>query len=237
MITQLLSATFAVMAMQTSPVARAENARGESILLGEFIHDFEVNAIVPFRKSESADESTWVRFSESARGTKRLYEQGDKPLIVCVKGVRIGPGQFGHLGGYPYKITVSEILGIGRAAEPACALRGVKRPVSPPVPVLAGMPEVPAVPLRDTNWELRLLLQRGKNSENSGNVRGAINIYTKTLKYHSEEGARLMGDIYRYGRGDVPRDDARSMWWYKVAKRFRCEANSGKSGKNPTECR
>ena len=63
-----------------------------------------------------------------------------------------------------------------------------------------------------------LLLKEGKTAESSGDAKEAIKLYRQAFRNGSGEAAKLIGDIYVDGKGNVPRDYAESLVWYTRAE-------------------
>ena len=63
------------------------------------------------------------------------------------------------------------------------------------------------------------LLKQGQAAETGGDVRAAVRFYTQAARAGNGEAAKLLGDIYSNGRGNVPRDYAESLRWYVIAEK------------------
>ncbi|OGA24513.1 MAG: hypothetical protein A3I01_18045 [Betaproteobacteria bacterium RIFCSPLOWO2_02_FULL_65_24] len=63
------------------------------------------------------------------------------------------------------------------------------------------------------------LLKKGESAESSGDVRAAVKFYRDAARNGSGQAAKLLGDIYSNGKGDVGRDYQESLRWYAIAER------------------
>ena len=63
------------------------------------------------------------------------------------------------------------------------------------------------------------LLKQGESAESNGDVRAAVRFYRDAARNGSGQAAKLLGDIYSNGKGDVGRDYQESLRWYGLAKR------------------
>ena len=63
------------------------------------------------------------------------------------------------------------------------------------------------------------LLKQGQEAEGGGDVRAAVRFYTQAARAGDGHAAKLLGDIYSTGRGNVPRDYAESLRWYAIAEK------------------
>jgi len=63
------------------------------------------------------------------------------------------------------------------------------------------------------------LLKQGESAESSGDVRAAVRFYRDAARNGSGQAAKLLGDIYSNGKGEVGRDYQESLRWYGLAKR------------------
>ena len=50
-------------------------------------------------------------------------------------------------------------------------------------------------------------------------MRAAVRFYTQAARAGDGHAAKLLGDIYSTGRGNVPRDYAESLRWYAIAEK------------------
>ena len=64
-----------------------------------------------------------------------------------------------------------------------------------------------------------VLLKQGESQEGNGDIRAAVRSYRAAAQKGSGQAAKLLGDIYSNGKGDVGRDYAESLRWYGIAKR------------------
>jgi tRNA A-37 threonylcarbamoyl transferase component Bud32 len=63
------------------------------------------------------------------------------------------------------------------------------------------------------------LLKQGQTAESSGDVRAAVKLYRDAARNGSGQAAKLLGDIYNNGKGDVGRDYQESLRWYAIAEK------------------
>jgi tRNA A-37 threonylcarbamoyl transferase component Bud32 len=63
------------------------------------------------------------------------------------------------------------------------------------------------------------LLKQGESAESSGDLRAAVKFYRDAARNGSGQAAKLLGDIYSNGKGDVGRDYQESLRWYAIAER------------------
>lgn len=63
------------------------------------------------------------------------------------------------------------------------------------------------------------LLEQGKLAEKAGYVRDAVRLYLRALRKGDYEAAKLLGDIFSEGKGDVPKDYEESLRYYSLAER------------------
>ncbi|OFZ71389.1 MAG: hypothetical protein A2W04_01930 [Betaproteobacteria bacterium RBG_16_64_9] len=63
------------------------------------------------------------------------------------------------------------------------------------------------------------MLKKGESAESSGDVRAAVKFYRDAARNGSGQAAKLLGDIYSNGKGDVGRDYQESLRWYAIAER------------------
>jgi TPR repeat protein len=76
----------------------------------------------------------------------------------------------------------------------------------------------------------RSLLDQGRALESSGNIKGAVRLYTRAVRAGEFEAAKRLGDIFREGKGDVPGDHRESLRYYAIAERngIKIEREQGK---------
>jgi serine/threonine-protein kinase len=63
------------------------------------------------------------------------------------------------------------------------------------------------------------LLKQGQAAEGEGDLRTAMRLYREAARGGSGQAAKLLGDIYNTGKGEVPRDYSESLRWYAVAEK------------------
>jgi len=63
------------------------------------------------------------------------------------------------------------------------------------------------------------LLKQGQTAESNGDVRAAVKFYRNAARNGSGQAAKLLGDIYNTGKGDVGRDYQESLRWYLIAEK------------------
>ena len=63
------------------------------------------------------------------------------------------------------------------------------------------------------------VFKQGQAAESSGDVKTAVRFYTQAARAGNGEAAKLLGDIYSTGKGNVSRDYAESLRWYAVAEK------------------
>ena len=47
----------------------------------------------------------------------------DRWVYLQLEGIPSGPGQYGHMGGYPREVQVSKVLRVTRDVPPSCIVR------------------------------------------------------------------------------------------------------------------
>ena len=122
--------------------------------------------------------------------------------------------------------AVAEKAAADAANKEAQAAAKVKKPVSelPPEKIeRVGRIEVAA---SDPNL---LLLKEGKTAETSGDAKEAIKLYRQAYRNGSGEAAKLIGDIYVDGKGNVQRDYAESLVWYTRAEKRGVQVDRARS--------
>lgn len=62
------------------------------------------------------------------------------------------------------------------------------------------------------------LLEQGRALEDSGNIKGAVRLYLRAIRAGEFEAAKRLGDIYKEGKGEVPKDHMDSLRYYAIAK-------------------
>ncbi len=67
--------------------------------------------------------------------------------------------------------------------------------------------------------EARELMQDGKAAEARGDIRAAVRLYVRATRGGSGEAAKLLGDIFANGKGDVAKDYAESLKYYAIAEK------------------
>jgi len=61
--------------------------------------------------------------------------------------------------------------------------------------------------------------KQGQAAESGGDIKAAVKFYTQAARAGNGEAAKLLGDIYSNGKGNVPRDYAESLRWYAIAEK------------------
>lgn len=64
------------------------------------------------------------------------------------------------------------------------------------------------------------LVKKGMELQRQGKVSEAVKTYVRATKNGSYEAAKLIGDIYAEGAGDVPKDYGESLRWYQRADKM-----------------
>ena len=62
------------------------------------------------------------------------------------------------------------------------------------------------------------LLAQAQRSEKEGRAREAVDFYKQAYSAGNGRAARLLGDIYGRGSGDIGRDYGEQLQWYDKAK-------------------
>ena len=65
----------------------------------------------------------------------------------------------------------------------------------------------------------KTLFQQGQEVEAKGDVRAAVKLYTQAARAGDGQAAKVLGDIFSSGRGNVQRDYVASLRWYKIAEK------------------
>ena len=63
------------------------------------------------------------------------------------------------------------------------------------------------------------LLEQGQAAEQSGNIKGAVRLYVRAVRAGEFEAAKLLGDIFATGKGDVERDFAEAQKYHGLAEK------------------